>query len=242
MAFITPTELRKLERETLKRVTQIPEFGKLGELQLAANVAIPSINEQRGPVDVNLGFTLDIRLRGERKSARRRLDLGALVVPSADNKSVDRASYSLMICRYADPKKSPIVRKVHFDYEPPTNRNDAEPKPSHHLQVCGKLSRHHLEAGYDEMRLRGMYPRWEKPRIPAPPTSIALMLNWLFLEFQSDPASQAVLRSTEWRACVSEAEREILLPYYSGAKEFLGSTGEKKRRFMQAHLYGIGTE
>jgi hypothetical protein len=99
--YLDPSALRKLERDTLKRVTEIGEFGKLGELQLAANRALPYIYEERGWIDVNLGFTLDIRLRGDRRGepVRRRLDLGALVEPTADDKFVRHLSYSLLIGR-----------------------------------------------------------------------------------------------------------------------------------------------
>lgn len=232
---------RKLEKDTLRRVTEISEFGRLGELQAAASAAEASINEFKGPVDVNLGFTLDIRLRGDRKGkpVSRRLDIGALVEPTLDNKSVRNASYSLLICRYAAAQTSPIVRKVHFDYEPVEFRNPAEPKPSVHMQMCGKFSRHHLSVGYAEARLLGMYPAWEKPRIPLPPTSLALILNWLLLEFQSDPASQSILNSPTWRNWVAAAERKVLLPYFKAATSFLTSTADSKKRFLQTHLYSM---
>lgn len=235
------SEIRRLERDTLRRIAEIGEFGRFGQLQAAASAAAQSINEQRGPVDVHLGFNLDIRLRGDRKSQPfpRRVDIGALVEATPDNKSVGRATYSLLICRYSNPSNSPIVRKVHFDYEPGEFRNPTEPKPSIHLQICGKFSRHHLTAGYQEVRLGGLYPRWEKPRIPLPPTSVALLLNWLLLEFQGDPAAQAVLRSPGWRTWVARAERIVLTPYYRGATRFLESTANGGRRFLQTHLYAM---
>jgi len=70
------------------------------------------IHEERSGVDVNLGFTLDIRLRGDRKGKPipRRIDFGALVQPGADKKFVRNASNSLIICRTADPATSPLVR------------------------------------------------------------------------------------------------------------------------------------
>lgn len=233
--------LRKLEKDTLRRVLEIGEFGKLPQLQAAAEVAAASINENRGPVDVNLGFTLDIRLRGDRrgKAIPRRLDLGALVQASEDKRTIRNATYSLMICRSAEPTTSPIVRKVHFDYEPEEFRHEGEPKPSVHLQMCGKLSGHHHRAGYKDVRLDALYPSWEKPRIPLPPTSLALLLNWIFLEFQSDSASQAILRSPTWRKWVAATEREILLPYFRAATVFLTSAAHREMRFLQSHLYGM---
>lgn len=233
------TELRKLERDTLRCISQIGEFGRLGELQAGANAAINSINELRGPIDVHLGFTLDIRLREDRRrdSAERRVDIGALVEVSSDQKEIANASYSLIICKKQDPTNTPILRKLHFDYESPTVRNAGEPKPAIHMQVCGKLSQRHLTLGYSEQRLNALYPRFEKPRIPVSPTSIALMLNWLLLEFQSDVAAPLILRNPRWRSLVAAAERIVLRPYYESAASFLGSAQYREKRFLQSHLY-----
>lgn len=233
--------LRELEKRTLRLITRLNEFGKLGQLQDASNAAASLINELKGPIKVHLGFTLDIRLRAKRKSkpVPRRIDLGALVEAASDSKSVRNASYSLLICRDAEPATGPIVRKVHFDYEPPAYRNVAEPKPSVHMQVCGKFSPHHLHAGYKEVQLRGMYPSWEKPRIPLPPTSLALLLNWLLLEFQNDPASQGILNNPEWRKWVAHAERTVLVPYFGAAANFFERTSNDDKRFLQTHLYDM---
>jgi hypothetical protein len=236
--------IRNLERETLQQILRISEFGRLSELQAAASTGLANINDQRGGVDVHLGFALDIRLRGDRqgKAVSRRIDVGALVEVSADKKTVSNASYSLLICRRANPESSPIVRKVHFDYESFALRNQDEPKPTAHLQICGKLSPHHLKAGYTVTRLNGLYPAWEKPRFPLPPTSIALILNWLLLEFQTDPASQGILNSPAWRNFVARAERAVLTKYFSEATKFLLSAGDMQKRFLQTHLYNMSVD
>src|SRR5688500_17874496 len=103
-------DIRTLERLSLLRISQIGEFGRLGALQAAATAAIGSINEYRGGVNVHLGFTLDIRLRGDKSKSQfqRRVDIGALVEATADDKSIRNASYSVAICRKADPTTSPI--------------------------------------------------------------------------------------------------------------------------------------
>lgn len=236
--------IRTLEIDTLRKIMQIGSFSRLGQIQTSAAGAQSAINEFRGGVNVHLGFTLEIRLRGDRrgKPVPRRIDLGALVEAASDNVSVNNASYSLLIARYANPATSPIVRKVHFDYEPIERRNAQEPKPSAHMQLCGKFSPHHLAAGYTEVRLRSLYPAWEKPRIPLPPTSIALMLNWLLLEFQTDPASQAILSDPTWRNCVIRAEQAILKPYFVAGARFLANASSAKQRFLQSHLYELGVD
>jgi len=108
-----------------------------------------------------------------------------------------------------------------------------------HFQVCGELSRHHINAGYNEIRLKALYPHFEKPRIPCQPTSIAILLNWLLLEFQSDATSQAVLKAPRWRKLVAEAERTVLAPYFEKAAAFLRSSGHREQPFLQTHLYEI---
>ncbi len=235
-----PRELRKLELETLKAVTEIGGFGRLGELQAAALAAKSRINEYKGPIDVHLGFVLDIRLRADRRRdlVPRRVDIGALVQVDADD-TITNASYGMTICRDRDPARSAVVRKVHFDYQPAAARNESEPKPTVHMQLCGKLSPYHRRAGYVEARLKALYPDFEKPRIPIAPTSIGLMLNWLLLEFQTDTAAEPILRDPRWRAHVAQAERLVLIPYYESATKFLKSTADQNRRFLQTHLYEL---
>jgi hypothetical protein len=71
------SDLRKLEKETLLCISQVGEFGRLGALRAQANAFVNSINESRGPINVNLGFTMDIRLRADRheKLVQRRIDI-----------------------------------------------------------------------------------------------------------------------------------------------------------------------
>ena len=231
-------DLRDLEQETLDLIITAGEFASIHEIRDAASSAIKGIS-QRGNIDFHLGFTLDIRLRSDRraKEKRRRIDVGALV--QQENGKIRNASYSLIICRNPTVLNSPIVRKVHFDYEPVAYRNHSEPKPSSHLQICGKFSSHHRLVGYDDSRLGALYPDWEKPRIPFPPVSLAILLNWLLTEFQSDASAQAILKSPVWRKHVSKAERLMLLPYYTGAVDFFGRAVNKEKRLLQGFYYEL---
>jgi hypothetical protein len=237
-------DLRKLEYQTLRVITEVGEFGRIGELQAAAKKSISLLNEYNGPINIHLGFVLDIRLRSDKRRPmfRRRVDVGAAVQAGNNSSTVGNASYSLIICRGEDPASSPIVRKLHFDYEAAGARNIGEPKPTVHMQVCGKLSPHHAAVGYSNLRLQAMYPGFEKPRIPVAPTCVAMMLNWLFLEFQTDPAAQTVLRNHRWRKLVAEAERAILAPYYDAAANFLKRQADISKRFCQTHLYELSCD
>lgn len=238
------SELRDLECETLRRVGEIPEFAKLIELRASANAAFGRANPYRGALNIQLGFRLDIRLRVRKKRSefRRWVSVGAVVVPDEDTDTVRHASYSLVICRNDKPAESPIVRKFHIDYEPIELRNYGDPKPSVHLQWCGTFSAGQVAEGYSQARLMQLYPSFEKPRIPSTPTSIAIMLNWLLLEFQDDPAAQPVLKNAQWRALVARAERTVLAPYYEGAASFLKKSGNSGKRFLQCFQYELPSD
>jgi hypothetical protein len=211
------------------------EFGRLPSLRRAAQDALRTTSEERGSVDVHFSFNIDIRLRG--KLAQRRVDIGALVRNNSENLS--GASYSVLIGKGIEPSRSAVLRKFHFDYEPISQRDAREPKPSIHLQMCGELNPKHLEAGYNQVKINALYPHFEKPRIPCQPTSIALLLNWLLLEFQAGSVSQAVLRAPRWRKLVAEAERIVLTPYFKGAAAFLSGARYDGQPFLQHYLYEI---
>ncbi|WPG38514.1 hypothetical protein [Variovorax sp. EBFNA2] len=237
-------ELCQLERDTLNCIVQQGAFARLGELQNAAKRALALLPKQGGPMNFNLGFKLNIRLRADVKEKRieRRIDIGARVDQATNKRNISNASYSLILCKGAEPARSPLIRKFHFDYEPIGYRNSNEPKPSVHLQICGKLSPAHRDAGYLDRHLSSWYPGFEKPRIPLPPVSLALLLNWIFVEFQSDPASHPILMADRWRNIVAEAERKVLLPYYRDAVKFLGAATNDKKRFLQNRLYEMSSD
>lgn len=236
--YPTLEQLRGLEETALKRIIQIAAFARIHGIQPAASAALLALSNNRSGVDIHLGFTMELRLQDGRKNLpeERRVDIGVLVVASADRKTVRSASYSLIICKYADCATTPIVRKLHFDVEPAGFRG-SDPKPSAHMQLCGNFSAAHLAAGYQKSRLDALYPRIEKPRVPTMPMTLALLLNWLLLEFQSATAAQAVLNDPAWRAAVIHAERTMLAPYFEGAANFLKQAQHSNKRFLQRCLY-----
>jgi hypothetical protein len=233
--YPTLPELRALEKDTLQCLSEMGEFARLGQVQQTAKEATQKLRAvDRGAIDVHFNFTLDIRIKGI--PAARRIDLGALVRADTDQKSLTGTTYSVIICTRSTPG-GPILRKFHFDYEPIERRNAAEPKPSVHFQVCGKLSAKHIAEGYKESRIEHLYPHFEKPRVPCQPTSIALLLNWLLLEFQNDSVSQSILKNPRWRKLVANAERTVVKPYFDAGLNFLQSAGNSGKPFLQAFLY-----
>ena len=239
--YPTPKALRGLEWRTLKTISEMSEFGGFFDLYNTARSYRTLFQEDRGNIDIHVNLLLEIRLRADKKKTlkKRRVDIGALVIASGDDRQIERASYSLTICAKDDPKTSSIVRKIHFDFESVDSRNAIEAKPSVHMQVCGQYSPHHIRAGYRQSVLKQWFPNFEKPRIPSMPMSLAVLLNWLMLEFQTDRTAGAILKHPRWRALVAEAERTTLLPYYEAATKFLTSVGNKGVPFTEHHLYEI---
>lgn len=233
-----PNQIRQLETETLFKIMRLGTFAHFGELQSDANQHYNGLKYGRGSVDVSLGLILDAPFRSGKttSSSKKRVDIGG-VVEVQDN-SVTRASYSMILCESEFPATSNILRKFHFDFEPFEKRNDAEPKPNVHLQICGKLSQRQRDKGYTDDHLSSWFPWLEKPRIPVAPISLAILLNWILLEFQHGTYVSSILNNPEWRNHVAAAERTMLLGYFKSATEFLESTGKSSEGFFVNCLYG----
>lgn len=241
MRNLTLRDLRSLERHTLQTINEIGAFDAILTSFDPIRGYRTTINEHGGGVDVHLSFEIDIRLRADvRKTVqKRRVDIGALVRPSNDGKLIDGASYSLIICRKTDPSTSPIVRKMHFDFDPARLRNHIEPKPSIHLQICGLFSSASLGMGYRPASIDRWYPDFEKPRIPGIPTTLALLVNWLLLEFQTDRSARAILANGHWRGLIADAERLVLRPFFQEAADYFSLAQPPNHRFVENHLYEV---
>jgi len=238
---LTLADLRSLERRTLQAISEIADFSAILITPDPVRNYRTTINEHSGGVNVHLSFEIDIRLRADvRKTVlKRRVDVGALVRSSSDGKSIDSASYSLIICKKLNPSTSAIIRKMHFDFEPGRLRNPTEPKPSTHLQICGLFSAANLRMGYRPTSIDRWYPDFEKPRIPGIPTTLALLINWLLLEFQTDRSARAILTNGRWRALIGEAEKLVLRPFFQEAADYFSVNQPTNHRFLENYVYEV---
>ena len=193
----------------------------------------------KGQISFEVSFELAPRLRGDGgKQRKRSIYLGVLVVPARNGRDVARASYALTVCE-DNTKLSHILRKLHFDFEPVTERKGDEIKPTIHLQLCGELTPRLRQEGYEDLHIQSMWPHFEKPRVPCMPMSLAILLNWVLLEFQTDRNAAHILRHPTWRKRVAQAERVLLRPYFKACHDFLSASGSKDQPFMQRTLYEI---
>ena len=232
--------LLRLENETLRAIQKIDPFPALApEIYGSATRALNGMQRKtRGRVvDFHTSMIMDLGMGyiGS-QSPVRRVDLGACVDIGKDG--VTNSSYQLTIC--LDPSlPSPILRKVHFDFEHPGESNTRDRKPIYHMQVGGKLGKHLENQGYRRIDLEIMHPWCEKPRIPSFPPSLALLLHWFLLEFRGNQLVMDVLNTPEWKSLVRKVEREYLGPIVTQFGRKL--TAADDAGFLRNHFYAIAT-
>lgn len=234
--------LSLLEKETLQTIGQIGTFSKLGTIYSDANKYVHTgVWLEKGQVEAHLAFEIEGGMRSDKgkPKTRRRFDVSVLVRSDRSRELVTtNASYSVVLCDGVDPQNCQVLRKFHFDYESAATRHAGEPKPTTHLQICGDFSSHHLDnIGFQAEQIAAWYPAFEKPRFPVQPTCLALLLNWIFLEFHTDPAVNVILKNQQWSALVRRAEQQVLLPYFRQASRFLEGNANSQLSFVQTHQY-----
>lgn len=235
--MISFSQLQKLEISVLRAIRTEGVFRRLDSLATAASQAQEFIGP-RAPINLGLNFTLPTRLRedGHGPAIRRPFHVGCLAHCSAKGNEIESLSYSVLIGQEEYPSRR-VARKFHFDFEPAILRNPAEAKPTFHLQLCGELSEHHEINGYALEHIAHLLPSWSQPRVPVQPMSLALVLNWLFIEFGGEPPVIEARTSPRWRSLVREAERSILTPYFKECSEFLSGAGNADESFYSRVLY-----
>ena len=232
LVYPTAAQLKGIERKTLQSIQKMGCLKKsFATLVLAANQNYANLDPDRGGLDFSTSFEV------QTAKACRRIDVGALITVDGKNR-YQSVSYFLAIgsdCNF----KGHILRKLHFDFESPTRRNPKEIKPSVHMQICGNLTPSMAQAGYTDQHLEKHFPWFEKPRVPSMPFSLALLLDWLFLEFCDTPEINQVVNDGEWRNLVREVENELLAPFFEGCHEFLRN--KKRDGLFLANLF-YGTQ
>lgn len=234
--MISFSSLKKLESDTVRAITQDTAFARLTQLQAAAQEAQGHINvANKQAIDVHLCFELPTRIREEGGDlVSRRFHVGCAARRYHESDALGFQSYSVAIEKAPGSKR--IARKFHFDYEPSFVRNELEPKPTFHLQLCGKLSQHHLNKGIADADVEHLLPEWSKPRVPASPMSLALVIEWLLIEFGTEHSVQSARRGSNWSKIVKRAEVEVLRPYYERCMQFMLSE-QAKASFLWNRIY-----
>jgi hypothetical protein len=231
LGYPNPVDLKGIERMTLSVLQKMGCLKKdFADLVTAAQKNYQNLDPKRGGFDFSSSFEV------VSDQTRRRVDIGAIIEVDSRNQ-YERVSY---FCAIGSPSatKDNILRKLHFDFEAPEKRNVGECKPSVHMQICGKLTPSMALAGYTSKHLENHFPWFEKPRVPSIPFSLALLLDWLFLEFLNTPEVNQVANDGQWRNLVLEVENKLLVPYFDGCNKFFQNS-KRGELFFANYLYGL---
>jgi hypothetical protein len=233
-SFPRPRELKTLDKDTLKFLRCAPVIANnFPTLLFPANAAYATANVDHGPLSFEAPLPLLVEQKPE--SAPREVHIGALIgVRSAT--CYENVCYFVAIVNTGLPKQR-ILRKFHFDYEDPGNRNMDDPKPSFHMQFCGELSPGLKGAGYGDNDVDHLSPWLSRPRVPFMPMSLALLLNMILLECRHMPEAHKVVESQEWRNVVENNEEKILKPFFRDCAKFV--TGPNRRLLTNEFFYGL---
>lgn len=235
--MVSFSQLKRLESQAIQAIRTEGSFGRLSSLAGAAKQAQITA-ASKTPIDIHLSFTLPTRLREDagRQAIERPFHVGCYAVAAEGRDEIAQLSYSVLIGQHTYPSML-VARKFHFDFEPARFRNVLESKPTFHLQMCGELSAYHQTAGYTEEHIAHLLPSWSQPRVPTQPMSLALVLNWLFIEFGAEVAVKDARLNPRWRSLVRAAEREILKPYYEACSAFLSAKANEDESFFAKQIY-----
>lgn len=127
---------------------------------------------------------------------------------------------------------SKILRKFHFDYEPP-GTSHRSPHPVIHLQYGGKLSKKLEDLGLISDHLDdGM----DKPRLCYFPMSLALLINLVLIDFPGENTKK-LCGTPEWQELIRKNENIVLEPFFANCHRFLRDRPDN-RLFVNDFYYG----
>ncbi len=161
----------------------------------------------RTPEQIKFEFQCTLELIIEKE--RRTVVIESIVMPD-----FSLSSYVYAICDNRDVNSFVLLRKFHFDYAIPNEYNVS--KPVYHLQYAGDKLKS-IDADIDPL-----FPWCSNPRINYTPINLAILLDYIFCEFQeANLAAGTIVERKEWREHIKHNEELILIPYYSRINQFI---------------------
>lgn len=184
-------------------------------------------DQSRSRRDTYFSYHLNFRMAVYERAYKfrpfeKRFHISGCMERDAETPNLRSAKYDIVVATGAEFSDG-IERKLHFDYDAKIQGSD-EPKPTSHLQFCGRLNDAHRDLGITNEEIERF--RWtvDKPRIPCLPMSLAMVLQWIFLEYHFDPTGNQLPLDGGWRGSVRKAEHAILVPYFEAALASLRKT------------------
>lgn len=217
--FLSPSEFLSLEAKSLSKAANCSYFQQVGDSSL-----LNAFNAKRYEIESNNSFNINGHLKTIYKGRELVIIIGVDVTVDGNDDCFTQNSYKVLIF---DSEKLEILRCFHFDFEPFVNRNPDEPKPSLHFQYGGELDiilnycKENFDVEFSEDEIKKHTLDFEKLRLLYFPVCTVLLLNNIFLEFQTDDQYEKVVKSTTWNAAVKVAEQDLLLNYFESCSNHL---------------------
>lgn len=230
--FPKVNELKSLELKTLQYLCDckaINEEGGFVNFLSAAKMCYSALsarcNLRKSPIDFQSYFDLNILKKLQR------FHIGSLI-----QNNYSQVTYYLAICDFdVNDKSCKILRKFHFDYDNGTVTSK-QSHPRYHFQYAGKKP-----SGMDDhgdLYETVLYSPLSEPRFPYTPMSLALLLNYVFIEFKTEITNE-ISEDNKWRELVKTNEIKLLEPYYKKCKDFFAVGGHSpKKLFTSDYCYG----
>jgi hypothetical protein len=180
----------------------------------------------------NIYFESEIEINLSTKKAKKKDGIAVISAEFVVEKNeFKRISYNLTII---DKSQNPsrILRKFHFDYDPPYLERRS-PHPVIHLQYAGKLSKKLEAFGLISNHLD---VKMDKPRLCYFPLSLALLINLVLIDFP-DEKSIKLIESSEWRDLIRRNENIVLKPFFENCHRFFCNRPENQL-FVNDFYYG----
>lgn len=151
-------------------------------------------------------------------------------IVTQDGNCFKSVSYNLTIYENNETS-SRVLRKFHFDYAP-SRINYRHPHPVFHLHYGGRLSGELKNMNLVESHL---CQKFDSPRICYYPISLALLINFVLMEFP-DEKNKKFLERSEWRTLIRRNEKLILAPFFKKCHEFFNR--KSNQIFISDFCYG----
>ncbi len=163
-------------------------------------------------------------------------------VDSKKKPQYDMLTYSFGLLKLDEKEMNHLVKKFHIDFTSASNTGRPPLQPIFHLQSPGTLSPMLKDEGIKDDHLE---PGLSEPRLHCGPTTLALIIDFLFREFGGDRTSSLVrlTKKPEWKKLIRKNENLVLKPYYKACSGFFQDRSSKKepernQLFSQNFVYG----
>lgn len=219
LLYPTPKDLLEMELATIKFLRNDNQVrGDFCDLAVAASRVTLATKRPMKQFPRQLTFGSHMLL--DEPCGGLRIDIGVKIEVDEAGDEYRNLSYFFAVS-HANAKDGfrKVLRKMHFDHAP-YNPNAHTAHPFSHMQYAGTLPPCMSGAGFTDNSISHMNPRFEGPRIPCAPVSLAILIHLLLREFPDTKGAKLIER-LEWRSRVRSNEKLLLTDFHKACSRRL---------------------